>query len=63
MRKSVTARFVVYIASLLIIICGSLGLIAINTASNALINNIIQQLPVSYTHLDVYKRQGNGAAA
>ncbi|MDI9479798.1 MAG: methyl-accepting chemotaxis protein [Syntrophomonadaceae bacterium] len=45
MRKSVTARFVVYIASLLIIICGSLGLIAINTASNALINNIIQQLP------------------
>ena len=45
MRKSVTARFVVYIASLLIIICGSLGLIAINTASNALINNIEQQLP------------------
>lgn len=45
MRKSVTARFVVYIASLLIIICGSLGLMAINTASNALINNIIQQLP------------------
>jgi len=45
MKKSVTAQFVVYIAVLLIAICGSLGLIANTTASNALINSIEQQLP------------------
>lgn len=45
MKKSVTAQFVVYIAVLLIVICGSLGFIANTTASNALINNIEQQLP------------------
>ena len=45
MKKSVTAQFIVYIAVLLIVICGSLGLIANATSSNALINSIEQQLP------------------
>jgi methyl-accepting chemotaxis protein len=45
MKKSVTAKFIVYIAVLLIVICGSLGLIANATSSNALINSIEQQLP------------------
>ena len=45
MKKSVTSQFVVYIAVLLIVICGSLGLIANATSSNALINSIEQQLP------------------
>jgi methyl-accepting chemotaxis protein len=45
MRKSVTARFVVYISVLLIVICGSLGFIANTTATNALINSIEQELP------------------
>jgi methyl-accepting chemotaxis protein len=45
MKKSVTSQFVVYIAVLLIVICGSLGLIVNTTSSNALINSIEQQLP------------------
>ena len=45
MRTSVTARFVVYISVLLIVICGSLGFIANTTATNALINSIEQELP------------------
>lgn len=45
MTKSVTTQFMIYIAVTLIIICGGVGLIAENTASNALFSSVEQQLP------------------
>jgi len=45
MTKSVTTQFMIYIAVTLIIICGGVGLIVENTASNALFSSVEQQLP------------------
>lgn len=44
MTKSVTTQFMIYIAVTLIIICGGVGLIVENTASNALFSSVEQQL-------------------